>query len=158
MKKTIYSFACAMLLVLGANKVNAQETATPSIDPNAPEITFESETVDYGTVDYDGNGIREFKFKNTGKSPLIVQNVAGQCGCTTTMIDGKKGWPEEPIAPGKSGTIRVKYDTKRPGPFDKKVTVTTNSKTPSRVVTIKGTVKPAPVTAPATPTTPQGEK
>ncbi|MBC7865588.1 MAG: DUF1573 domain-containing protein [Bacteroidia bacterium] len=151
-----------MLLIIGSNKLNAQETATPSIDPSAPELTFDNETVDYGTVEYGGNGIREFKFKNTGKTPLIVQNVQGQCGCTTTMIDGKKGWPEEPIAPGKSGVLRVKYDTNRPGPFDKKVTVTTNSKTPSRVITIKGTVKPSPTTpAPTTvptTTTPQGGK
>jgi Protein of unknown function (DUF1573) len=143
MKKAIFSLACMLFLAL-ATSLKAQETATPSVDPNAPEITFESETVDYGTVDYDGNGFREFKFKNTGKSPLIITNVQGQCGCTTTIENGKKGWPEEPIAPGKSGVIRVKYDTKRPGPFDKKVTVTSNAKTASKVVTIKGTVKAAP--------------
>ncbi|MFN6039871.1 MAG: DUF1573 domain-containing protein [Bacteroidota bacterium] len=145
MKKSLYSIACAMILFLSSHTISAQETATPSIDPNAPEITFESETVDYGTVDYDANGFREFKFKNTGKSPLIIQNVQGQCGCTTTIENGKKGWPEGPIAPGKSGVIRVKYDTKRTGPFDKKVTITSNAKTASKVVTIKGNVKAAPV-------------
>ena len=144
MKKSIYSIACMLLMFLVAPKMHAQETATPSIDPNAPEITFESETVDYGTIDYDANGFREFKFKNTGKSPLIIQNVQGQCGCTTTIENGKKGWPEGPIAPGKSGVIRVKYDTKRTGQFDKKVTITSNAKTASKVVTIKGVVKPAP--------------
>jgi|OM-RGC.v1.024304417 hypothetical protein len=143
MKKALQTITC--LLFMGVSQLSfSQESVTPSIDPNAPEITFENETVDYGTVDYDGNGFREFKFKNTGKSPLIIQNVQGQCGCTTTIENGKKGWPEEPIAPGKSGIIRVKYDTKRPGPFDKKVTVTSNAKTSSKVVTIKGTVKPAP--------------
>ncbi len=156
MKKAIYSIACTLLLVLGTGSLKAQETATPSIDPNAPEITFENETLDYGTIEYDSNGFREFKVKNTGKSPLIIQNVQGQCGCTTTIENGKKGWPEEPIAPGKSAVIRVKYDTKRPGPFDKKVTVTSNAKTPNKVVTIKGTVKPAP--AAATPAVnPQGK-
>lgn len=151
MKKTIYSIACTVLLVLGAGTMNAQESATPSIDPNAPEITFESETVDYGTIEYDSNGWREFKFKNTGKSPLVISNVQGQCGCTTTIENGKKGWPEEPIMPGKSGVIRVKYDTKRPGPFDKKVTVTTNGKIKEKVVTIKGNVKQAPVTNTTSP-------
>lgn len=144
MKKTIYTLACSLMLVLGANKLKAQETATPSIDPNAADLVIENEVLDYGTVEYDGNGFREFKFKNAGRSPLIIQNVQGQCGCTTTIENGKKGWPEEPIAPGKSGIIRVKYDTKRPGPFDKKVTITSNAKNTSKVVTIKGVVKDAP--------------
>jgi hypothetical protein len=144
MKKSIYAVATSMLLFFIAPSLNAQETSTPNIDPNAPEITFESETIDYGTIENGANGVREFKFKNTGKSPLIIQNVVGQCGCTSTSEGDKKGWPEGPIAPGKGGVIRVKYDTKRTGQFDKKVTVTSNAKTASKVVTIKGNVKAAP--------------
>ena len=131
---------------------NAQEggSVVPSIDPNAPEMKFESEVVDYGTVKFDANGVREFKIKNTGKSPLTISNVQGQCGCTSTTIDGKPGWPQEPILPGKSASIKVKYDTKRPGPFEKNVTITSNAKEPSKVVKIKGVVEAAPVT-PAAP-------
>lgn len=123
----------------------AQESIVPNIDPNAPVLQFESEVVDYGTVKFDGNGVREFKIKNTGKSPLTITNVQGQCGCTATTIDGKPGWPQEPILPGKSASIKVKYDTKRPGPFEKNVTITSNSKEPSKVVKIKGVVEAAPV-------------
>jgi hypothetical protein len=126
----------------------AQETATPNIDPNAPEIKFESEVIDYGTIEYDGNPQREFKFKNVGKSPLVISNCQGSCGCTVPTC------PKEPIMPGKSGVIKVSYDTKRVGKFDKKVTVTSNGKTPSAVLTIKGEVKPAPAAAtPAAPAT-----
>src|ERR1700757_2663812 len=121
----------------------AQESTTPNIDPNAPELKF-----DNGTIDYDANTVREFKFKNTGKSPLILSNVQVSCGCTN--VDG---WPKEPIAPGKSASFKVKYDSKRVGKFDKKITVTSNSKTPSTILTIKGEVKPAPA-APAAPATP----
>jgi hypothetical protein len=125
---------------------NAQESTVPSVDPNAPEMKFETEVLDYGTVKFDANGVREFKVKNVGKSPLTITNVQGQCGCTATTIDGKPGWPQEPILPGKSASIRVKYDTKRPGPFEKNVTVTSNSKLSSVVVKIKGVVEAAPVT------------
>lgn len=126
---------------------NAQEggSVVPSIDPNAPEIKFETEVLDYGTVKFDANGVREFKVKNVGKSPLTISNVQGQCGCTATTIDGKPGWPQEPILPGKSASIKVKYDTKRPGPFEKNVTITSNAKEPSKVVKIKGVVEAAPV-------------
>lgn len=147
MKKVLA--AVALFLGLGFT-ANAQESAVPSVDPNAPEMKFESEVLDYGTVKFDGNGVREFKVKNVGKSPLTITNVQGQCGCTTTTIDGKPGWPQEPVLPGKSAVIRVKYDTKRPGPFEKNVTVTSNSKLPSVVVKIKGVVESAPVTPPAT--------
>lgn len=144
MKKILAAFV--LFLALGfAGK--AQESVVPNIDPNAPELKFDSEVIDYGTVDYDANGVREFKFKNVGKSPLTISNVQGQCGCTATTIDGKPGWPQEPILPGKSGIIKVKYDTKRPGRFEKNVTVTSNSKQASMVVKIKGEVKAAPTPA-----------
>lgn len=147
MKKVLA--AVALFLGIGF-AANAQEggSVVPSIDPNAPVMQFDNEVLDYGTVKFDANGVREFKVKNVGKSPLTISNVQGQCGCTSTTIDGKPGWPQEPILPGKSAVIRVKYDTKRPGPFEKNVTVTSNSKEPSKVVKIKGVVESAPV-APA---------
>lgn len=141
MKKIFVTIALALGFGL---TVNAQESLVPTIDPNAPEMKFETEVLDYGTVKFDGNGIREFKVKNIGKSPLTITNVQGQCGCTTATIDGKPGWPQEPILPGKSATIKVKYDTKRPGPFEKNVTITSNSKLNSVVVKIKGVVEAAP--------------
>jgi hypothetical protein len=138
--------AILALLVAFAFTGNAQESVVPNSDPNAPEIKFDNEVLDYGTVDYDANGVREFKFKNVGKSPLTITSVQGECGCTSTTIDGKPGWPQEPILPGKSGIIKVKYDTKRAGRFEKNVTVTSNGKMATMKVKIKGEVKPAPTT------------
>ena len=147
MKKVLASVA--LIFSIGFN-VYAQENGSvvPSIDPNAAEMKFETEVLDYGNVKFDANGVREFKVKNVGKSPLTISNVQGQCGCTSTTIDGKPGWPQEPILPGKTASIKVKYDTKRPGPFEKNVTITSNSKEPSKLVKIKGVVDAAPV-APA---------
>ena len=144
MKKVLASIA--LFLGIGFSAI-AQESVVPNIDPNAPVLQFENEVIDYGTVKFDGNGVREFKIKNTGKSPLTITNVQGQCGCTATTIDGKPGWPQEPILPGKSASIKVKYDTKRPGPFEKNVTITSNAKEPSKVVKIKGVVEAAPTDA-----------
>ncbi|HWY36120.1 MAG TPA: DUF1573 domain-containing protein [Nitrosopumilaceae archaeon] len=144
MKKALLTISVFCCLVITGK---AQEVTTPNIDPNAPELKFDQETIDYGVIDYDGNTLREYKFKNTGKSPLILSNVQVQCGCTN--VDG---WPKEPIAPGKTATFKVKYDSKRPGKFDKKITVTSNAKNPTVILTIKGEVKPAPV-APTTTTT-----
>lgn len=134
-----------LMLTLGLSAaLNAQESVIPNPDPNAPDMKFEAEVIDYGALDYDANGIREFKFTNTGKSPLTISSVVGECGCTATTIDGKPGWPQEPILPGKSGVIRVKYDTKREGRFEKNVTVTSNSKFATKKLRIKGEIKPKP--------------
>ncbi len=63
----------------------------------------------------------------------------GSCGCTVPE------WPKEPIAPGAKGVIRVKYDTNRPGPINKNVTITSNAiNEPNKVIRIKGEVGPAP--------------
>jgi hypothetical protein len=123
----------------------AQSSVVPNSDPNAPEMKFETEILDYGTIDYDANGIREFKFMNVGKSPLTISSVTGECGCTATTIDGKPGWPQEPILPGKSGVIKVKYDTKREGRFDKNVTISSNAKLATIKVRIKGEIKAKPI-------------
>jgi hypothetical protein len=70
----------------------------------------------------------------------LISEVKGQCGCTTLP----DGWPKEPIKPGASGTIKVKYDTQRTGAFDKKVTITSNARTTNKQVTIKGVIKSPP--------------
>lgn len=142
MKKAILSFGVMMCLTFATK---AQEVSTAPINPNAADMTFESEVIDYGKIEHNANGLREFKFKNTGKEPLIISNAVGSCGCTTPE------WPKEPIKPGQSGIIKVKYDTNRPGQFEKTVTITSNAKTPTKTLKIKGNVLPAATAAPATP-------
>ncbi len=98
------------------------------------KIEFKTETVDYGNVAKGSDGVRVFEFTNTGDAPLIISKVSSTCGCTIP----KK--PEDPIMPGKSGEIQVKYDTNRVGPIRKAITVTSNADTPTKVLKIKGEV------------------
>lgn len=88
-----------------------------------PKIEFlaKDNTIDYGKVSKDSDtGIRSFEFKNTGDAPLIITNVQSTCGCT---IPTK---PKEPIAPGKTGKIDVKYNMSA-GPIRKTITVESNA-------------------------------
>ncbi len=133
MKKAILSFG---LMLATAFAVNAQEDVKVA---QGATIEFEKEIHDYGTIDQHGNGACEFKFTNTGTEALIISQAKGSCGCTVPV------WPREPIAPGASETIKVKYDTKRVGPINKSVTITSNAvNSPTKVIRIKGTVKAAP--------------
>jgi hypothetical protein len=105
-------------------------------DASAQEIKFSKDVHDYGTIQQQANGECSFEFKNTGKAPLIISNAQGSCGCTVPE------WPKEPIAPGKSASIKVKYDTNRIGAISKTVTVTSNATNePTKVLSIKGTVE-----------------
>ncbi|MGB0373447.1 MAG: DUF1573 domain-containing protein [Flavobacteriaceae bacterium] len=99
------------------------------------EITFESEVVDYGTIEKGDDGVREFKFTNTGSSPLYITQVRSSCGCTIP----KK--PTDSIMPGVEEVIEVKYDTNRVGPIRKTITVSSNAVTPVVALQIKGTVE-----------------
>ena len=138
MKKALLSLG---FLAFSVFSLSAQTEAVTVENPNAPEIVFESETIDYGTIEKGANGVREFKFTNTGKSPLIISNARGSCGCTVPT------WPKEPIKPGESSVIKVKYDTNRSGPINKSVTITSNAKTPTKVLRIKGNIT-VPQTSP----------
>jgi hypothetical protein len=100
-----------------------------------PVMTFEQTTIDYGTIEKGSEPHREYKFTNTGNEPLIIKSAKGSCGCTTPSV------PEKPIMPGESDVIKVRYDTQRPGPFTKNVTVTTNEVVDTHTLTIKGDVK-----------------
>jgi hypothetical protein len=103
-----------------------------------PIGTFKQSEIDYGKIEKGGDPLRVFEFTNTGDEPLIVKNAKGSCGCTVPT------YPKEPIMPGQSAKIEVRYDTQRVGPFSKSVTLTTNEANETRVLSIKGEVKPAP--------------
>ena len=109
-------------------------TVNTAMAQSGPVMTFEKTEIDYGTVAQGSDGVRYFKFKNTGTQPLVIKNARGSCGCTVPK------WPNEAIQPGKSGIIEVKYDTNRPGGFNKNVFVETNETQPQHTLTIKGTV------------------
>ena len=116
-----------------AMSMNAQDYTIKS-DPNAGVFEFETETVDYGTIAHKSDGVRSFKFKNVGKSPIIITKVKGTCGCT---VPSK---PNRPIMPGETAEIGVKYATNRVGKISKSVIVTSNATRPRITLRIVGEV------------------
>ena len=103
---------------------------------------FDSEVIDYGTIAHNADGVRAFKFKNVGDSPIVITNVKGSCGCTVPTK------PNHAIMPGETAEIGVKYATDRVGAFSKTVTVTSNASEGTIVLKIKGNVLPdAPAAA-----------
>jgi hypothetical protein len=116
---------------------NLAEQSEP-IGPTT-NIKFDEETHDFGKVMEGEVVYHTYRFTNTGDEPLIIKNAKASCGCTVPQ------WPRNPIAPGDTGDIQVKFDTKgrgKPGggPQSKRVTITANTNPTTTYVTIKGLV------------------
>jgi hypothetical protein len=93
-------------------------------------IKFDKTVHDFGNVPEEGGPVTySFEFTNTGNAPLIIQEVAASCGCTTP------GWSEAPVAPGGRGFVKATFTPSGAAPFDKSLTVTSTG-TPN-VVTLR---------------------
>ncbi|HPY82074.1 MAG: DUF1573 domain-containing protein [Bacteroidales bacterium] len=122
MKKTVFM---SVLLVVLASFTYAQ---------TQDSIIFTSTTYDYGVIEQGGDGLCEFTFTNKGEKPLILSNVRAACGCTVPE------WPREPIMPGESNSIKIKYNTNIIGTFSKTIQVYSNAVNSHVVLTITGQV------------------
>ena len=103
-----------------------------------PEVNFNKSEHDYGSVKEEIEvALSEFEFTNTGKTPVVIQRVVTSCGCAAPS------YTREPVLPGKSGKVKVAYNTiRRPGTFRKSVRVYTNVPDTVYTLTIKGNVIP----------------
>lgn len=127
-------FFFALSAITFAQEAPATETQTQEVETAKAKFEFETTTIDYGTIEQGSDPYRYFKFTNTGVEPAVITHAKGSCGCTVPT------WPKEPVLPGQSAEIKVRYDTKRVGPFTKRVTLSTDYSDEKIVLTIKGKV------------------
>ena len=143
MKNLLLATIVSVLFSITLQAQQDTTNTTQETNPNAPVMSFEKETIDYGTIEKGSDGKRIFTFTNTGKSPLKIEKVKSSCGCTIPS------YPKEEIMPGESNKIEVKYNTNRIGRFSKSVSIYTNAVVPRKVIRIKGNVvdpnAPAPI-------------
>ena len=103
--------------------------------PVGPQITFLHTTFDYDTIERYSNGTRTFIFYNTGDEPLLITHVKSGCSCTVPS------YSKDTIFPGERGEINAKYNTKKPGKFNRPLTVFSNATNSSSVkINITGVV------------------
>ena len=154
MKKIILFFLAITFLSTGvfAQKTKAKKATTPAKTAavqtpkvQGPDMSFESMTVDFGTIQQGSEPFRVAKFVNNGSEPLLVKSANGSCGCTVPT------WPKDPIMPGETGEIKIRYDTNRVGDINKTVTVQTNIEGKQLVLAVKGKIlaKATDASAPA---------
>jgi hypothetical protein len=113
-----------------------EQTTTTVVSPNAGVISFEHGMYNFGTITQGDKVHYDFKFKNTGKSPLIITNASATCGCTVPEK------PKEPVKPGETGVIKVVFNsTGKIGMQDKVVTIESNGNPSKTEVHLIGEVK-----------------
>ncbi|MEQ8241628.1 MAG: DUF1573 domain-containing protein [Cyclobacteriaceae bacterium] len=118
----------------------------PEVKPEGPlpEMQFEVEDHDFGTINEGDIVEKLFKFKNVGDAPLIISSATASCGCTVPV------WPKEPIAVGEEGEIQVRFNSKsKPGVQNKTVTITANTYPKINRVRIKANVNKSETQNPA---------
>jgi len=146
MKHTIFAVGILAVVALTSCKdekasqlftdAEKQQQAESVVDPaTAAVLTFESETYDFGNLPAGAKVDHYFKFTNTGKSPLIIKDAKGSCGCTVPEF------PKTPIAPGATDSIKITYDAgSQKGRQQKTVTLTTNTVKGKEVCTFTATL------------------
>ncbi len=100
----------------------------------AQEITTENKVIDCGQVVFKNPVTAEYEVKNSGGQPLVISNVRTSCGCTT--VD----FPKNAIPPGEKFMVKVTYDAKQMGHFNKQIGIYSNGSAKPMVLSIRGVV------------------
>ena len=107
-----------------------------------PQATWLERQHDFGVIrEQDGKAHCQLRVMNTGTEPLLIVKVQVGCGCTGI------NYPEEPIMPGDTATVRLSYNPSgRPGQFTKQAIIFTNTDIKRTIVEISGNVIPTDAT------------
>jgi len=127
-------FLSALVLLIGLTTVSFAQKGV---------LKFKEETHKFGKVPQGTPVTHEFVFTNTGTDPIVISNVTVSCGCTTPV------WSKTPVAPGKTGSVKATFNAAAAGPFNKPVTVFTNTEGGSITLYLNGEVVSKPAAAKA---------
>ncbi|MGX5819898.1 DUF1573 domain-containing protein [Chitinophaga lutea] len=130
MKVFVYlTLATGLFLAASCNSGNSGGSAGSQVKVDSSKgatMTFDKEIHNFGDVEEGEVVEHSFRFTNTGGKSLVIVNAQASCGCTVPQ------WPKEPIQPGESGYITVKFDSKgRPEGFtEKEIFIQANTEPP----------------------------
>ena len=149
MKKLVLIAAVAFVLsscgneevkdeILSVDLIDNPNTASSDgnkAEEDLPFFEFVEEVKDFGQITQGEVVSTSFRFKNVGKSNLIISSAQGSCGCTVPT------WPKEPVEPGAEGVIEVTFDSNgKSGMQNKTITLAANTMPFTKVIALKGEV------------------
>ena len=130
--------------IIGASKLDNASIVRNPVSADVPEDTvnvaklaFEESFYNFGEVNEGEVVTHSFQFKNVGKMPLVIADARSTCGCTVPE------WPKDPIPPGQSGTIEVRFNTAGKKKHQRKpIYITANTYPARNEVYLEGQVIP----------------
>jgi hypothetical protein len=141
MKKTFLLIIYCMSMAFAIRaQTNGLAVPSPLIAPKTDILQLKESGYSFGKIPQGRPVIHVFEIVNTGKEPLLLENVQASCGCTTPE------WSREPIAPGATAPIKVGYNAYSEGHFNKTVTIFYNNGQ-TKALIISGEVYKLPATA-----------
>ncbi|MDG1697607.1 MAG: DUF1573 domain-containing protein [Polaribacter sp.] len=121
------------------NKENLDKAKTRDVEikKGTAMISFDKKEYDFGIVNEGTVVETSYLVTNSGKTDLVITNAKASCGCTVPV------WPRDAIKPGKTGEVKVKFNTSgKPNRQQKTITLTTNTESGREVLVLKGSVTP----------------
>ena len=141
MKKTLLVIIYGLLTACVADAQSAPlNNASNSVSQKEDILQLKETGFSFGKIPQGRPVNHVFEVVNTGRSPLLLENVQASCGCTTPE------WSREPIAPGATVPIKVGYNAYSDGHFNKTVTIFYNNGQ-TKTLIITGEVYKLPATA-----------
>lgn len=135
---TLFILFVSVLSIHCAENSATTKKNNPAVSDSAV-LSFVSEKIDLGLIEYNKNANQDFKFANAGGDTLIITEAKGNCHCVQAK------WPDKGVVPGDSATISVSFDpTGVTGLFVRTVMVNSNATRPAIELTITGEVKADP--------------
>ena len=101
---------------------------------NAQRLTAKSTTLDVGATGYEQPITATFELRNKGLRRLVIESVKPDCGCTSVE------YPKE-VGMGERFTIKMTYDARQLGHFQKMCQVKSNGTKKPVYLTMTGVVK-----------------
>jgi hypothetical protein len=117
MKNIICLFFCAVALT---TNLAAQQLKAVDDSQNAGKVEWLNRSENVGKTPFGVPVTKEFYVKNVSRENLMILQVRSVCSCVSAE------WSQEPVAPGKTSTLKVTYDAQKEGDFYKIVMVSTN--------------------------------
>lgn len=129
--KQLYLFVLVIIMTSCISKTEKKDELNYD---KLTTLTFKEKINDLGKLQIGKKLSTQFEFSNSGENMLIIKKVNTSCGCTAAK------WSAGIIQPDEKGTIKIVYDAKYPGHFNKTITVFYNGKDSPVQLNIKGEV------------------
>ena len=100
----------------------------------AQRLSVAKPTVDVGRTGYEMPVTATFELRNKGLRKLVIHDVKADCYCT------KVDFPKEEIGVGDKFTIRMTYDARQLGHFNKQAAILSNGSKNPVYITMTGVV------------------